>query len=245
MADPFAFGTSSFGATPFGVAPPAPPVTASQADILNRLQRLMPNGWFQNGASAVRDALLTGIANMLAFIYSMLAYVRLQTRVATATDGFLDMIAADFFGNGLLRQMNQSDASYRSRIQAALFIERGTRNAVIRVLTQLTGRVPIVFEPQRPADTGAYGNGTLAYGAAGGYGSLAYPYQSFVTAFRPKGFGIPSVAGYGTPTGAYNTGSQAEYASAAMTSGVLDTDIYAAIDSVKVAGTIIWAKISS
>jgi hypothetical protein len=219
--------------------------TGTQTDIVNRLQALMPHGWFPNGLSDIRDALLTGIANMLAFVYSLLAYVRLQTRVATATDGFLDMIAADFFGNGLLRQRNQLDASYRARIQAALFLERGTRNAVIRVLTQLTGRAPIVFEPQRPADTGSYGGPALGYGVAGGYGSLAYPYQAFVTAFRPKGFGIPSVAGYGIPTGAYNTPSQAEYASAAMTSGVLDADIYAAIDSVKVAGTLLWARIAS
>jgi hypothetical protein len=218
--------------------------TGDAKDIVNRLQQLMPHGWFQNGLSAIRDALLAGIANSFAFIYSMFAYIRLQTRIATATDGFLDLIAADFFGTGLLRQTGQGDTSYRSRILSALFLERGTRNAVIRVLTQLTGRAPIVFEPQRPADTGAYNNGVLAYNAAGGYGSLAYPYQSFVTAFRPIGPGIPNVAGYNVPTGAYNTGSQAEYASLSNL-GVQDSDIYAAIDSVKVFGTIIWARIQS
>lgn len=194
--------------------------------------------------STLKDALLTGIANMLAFIYAQLAYLRLQTRIATATDGFLDLIAADYFGADLPRLANQGDPSYRARIQAALFLERGTRNGLIRVLTQITGRTPIVFEPTRPADTGGYGV-ALGYSVAGGYGSLAYPYQSFVTAFRPAWTGLANIAGYGVSTGAYNTpGSQAQYASLSTVGGIQDSDIYAAIDSVRVAGTIIWARIS-
>jgi hypothetical protein len=171
--------------------------------------------------------------------------LRLQTRIATATDGFLDLIAFDFFGTKLPRRPNQTDASYRSNIQANLFPQRNTRAAIIGVLTKITGRVPQVFEPTRPADTGAYNNGSLAYGVAGGYGSLAYPYQSFVTAFRPHGTGIPNIAGYGTPTGAYNTPSQAEYATAAFTAGINDADIYAAIEGVRTGATIVWTRISS
>ena len=218
--------------------------TGDQADITNRLQRLIPNGWFPNGLSPIRDAILTGYANIFAFVFSLALYVRLQTRLATATDGFLDMIAADFFGNNLPRQANQGDTSYRSRIRSAIFLERGTRNAVIRVLTQLTGRAPVVFEPQRTSDTGVYNGPGLAYNTAGGYGSLQYPYQSFVTAFRPPGAGIANVAGYGSPTGAYNTPSQLEYVNLAQLSGqVQDSDIFAAIDAVRVCGTIVWARI--
>lgn len=190
----------------------------SQADILNRLQQLMPHGWFQNGNSAIRDALLTGIANMLAFIFSMLAYVQLQTRLATATDGFLDLIAFDFFGNNLPRG-TLGDASYRSRIQASIFLTRNTRAAIINVLTKITGRTPIAFEPARTADTGGYKVGTVAYGVAGGYGSLQYPYQSFVTAFRP-------LAG------------SAQF-------GITDADIYAAVEGARLAGSIVWVKILS
>ena len=218
--------------------------TGDEADIVNRLQRLIPNGWFPNGLSPIRDAILTGFANIFAFVFSLIVYVRLQTRIATATDGFLDMIAADFFGNDLLRQVNQGDTSYRSRIQSALFLERGTRSAVIRVLTQLTGRAPLVFEPQRTADTGVYNGPGLAYNTVGGYGSLQYPYQSFVTAFRPLGVGITNIAGYGGPTGAYNTPSQLEYVNLVQLSDqVQDSDIFAAIDSVRVCGTIVWARI--
>lgn len=223
--------------------PPPPPAIGSQPDILSRLQQLLPQGWFAVGASPIKDAILAGSANMYAYIFSMFAYLKLQTRIATATDGFLDLISADFFGINLPRASGQTDASYKARIQAALFTEKGTRAAVIRVLTQLTGRVPVVFEPGRPLDTGALNNGTFALGIAGGLGSLSYPYQSFVTAFRPHGSGISGVAGLGAP-GALNVGTL-ECVGAAQVGGINDGDIYAAIDGVKVCGTIPWSRVLS
>lgn len=218
--------------------------TGDTADFVSRLQRLIPNGWFTVGQSPLRDGLLTGIANTLSFVHSLLAYLRLQARISTATDGFLDLIAADFFDNSLFRTANQSDDSFRARIIASVLRERGTRNAVTSILEQLTGRTPIVFEPQRPLDTGVYGGPGLAYGLVGGYGSLSLPYQSFVTAFRPLGQGIPNIAGYGIPTGAYSTPSQADYASLSMIQGITDSDLYSAIDSVRPAGFTIWARVS-
>lgn len=220
--------------------------TGDQTDIGSRIQQLIPHGWFTNGLSPIRDALLQGAASALAFAYSLLAYVRIQTRINTASDGFLDMIAADFFGSAVARSLNQSDASLRSRITINLFRERGTRNAVTRVLTQLTGRAPVVFEPARPADTGGYGMGG-GYGvAATGYGSMLLPMQAFVTAYRPLGVGIPNVAGYGVPTAGYSTPSQGEYASLSMVqNAVTDADIYNAIDRVRPAGYTVWVAISS
>ena len=122
---------------------------------------------------------------------------------------------------------------------------------LVKVLQDLTGRTPIIFEPQRPMDTGCYGGPLIGYGMAGGYGSLLLPCQAFVTAFRPTGSGIPNVAGYGgsagTPgPGGYGAASQLEYASMTMIQGaVTDADIYAAVDSVKAAGTTLWTRISS
>ena len=111
--------------------------------------------------------------------------------------------------------------------------------------TVLTGRVPLVFEPERPADTGGWGGG-CGYGVVGGWGSVLLPAQVFVTAFRPTGTGVPIVAGYGIPTGAYATAGQAEYAAMAMIQGaVTDADIYAAVDATKPAGTTAWTSISS
>lgn len=215
-----------------------------QQDFSARLQRLIPNGWFTVGQTALRDGFLAGLSNIFALIYSLLAYLRKQTRISTATDGFLDLIAADFFGNTLYRKANQSDDSFRARILANILRERGTRNGVRSIIRQLTGREPIIFEPQRPLDTGVYGGPGLAYGLVGGYGSMNLPYQSFVTIYRPVGQGIPSIAGYGISVGAYGIG-QIEYATLSMIQGITDADLYAAVDSVRPAGYTIWARITS
>jgi len=222
--------------------------TGDQTDIQTRLQQLLPVGWFENGLVPVRDALLAGAANALAFAYSLLAYVRLQTRISTATDAFLDMIAGDFLGDTLVRAANQTDASFRARIIAAIFRTRATRQAVIAVLTQLTGRAPVIFEPLRPMDTGAYGI-AYGYGAAGGYGSMLLPFQSFVTAFRPSGGGVANVAPYGAAGGStgggYGVGSHEYAALANVVAQVTDADIYNAIESVRPVGYTIWARIGN
>lgn len=223
--------------------------TGDQNDILQRLKGTLPR-WFGD-STPILDALLQGLASAGAFVYSLWAYAKLQTRIKTATDGWLDMIAADFFGSSLLRAANQSDASFRARIIINLIRERATRAGLVKVLQDLTGRTPIIFEPQRPADTGAYSAPNSGYGIAGGYGSLLLPCQAFVTAFRPTGSGIPNVAGYGGSAGnpgpgGYGVASQLEYASMAMIQGaVTDADIYAAVDSVKPAGTTLWTRINS
>lgn len=218
--------------------------TGDQQDQFQRIKALIPK-WFSDD-TPVLDALLRGFAYAKSFVYGLIVYAALQTRIKTATDGWLDMIAADFFGSSLLRKSGQSDASFRNRIIINLFRERATRNGLVKVLTDLTGRAPAVFEPQRPLDTGSYGGPLIGYGVAGGYGSMLLPFQAFVTAYRPTSTGIPNVAGYGVSTGGYGQASRAEIASLNMTQGaVTDDDIYAAIDSVKPAGTTIWTRIAN
>jgi len=215
-----------------------------QNDMAGRLAALLPVSWFQ-GAVPVLSVLLAGLGNGLALIYSLTAYAKLQTRIGTASDGWLDLISADFFGTTLPRRTGELDSRYRARILAQLLRERATRKGMIGMLTVLTGRAPLVFEPERPADTGGWGGG-CGYGVAGGWGSVLLPAQVFVTAFRPTGTGVPIVAGYGIPTGAYATAGQAEYAAMTMVQGaVTDADIYAAVDATKPAGTTAWTAISS
>jgi hypothetical protein len=222
--------------------------TGSQSDIQARLTALLPAEWFVSGQTPIVQAILAGFANGLAFIYSALAYVRLQTRIATATDGFLDLIARDYLGSSLVRSLGQSDTSFRARILAAIIRERATRNGMSKALTQLTGRAPTIFEPQNPADTGCYGGAAIGYSVAGGYGSLSIPFQAFVTAYRSAGGGIASVAPYGVPGGAVGGGygvGALEYGSASFISGaVLDSDIIATVNAVRPAGTTIWMRIS-
>ncbi|AOY90394.1 hypothetical protein BKK79_20040 [Cupriavidus sp. USMAA2-4] len=218
--------------------------TGDQQDIYRRLRGYLPP-WFGDEADTpILNGVLQGLANGAAYAYGLISYARLQTRIKTAVDGWLDMIAADFFGDSLLRAASQSDDSFRARIILNLFRERATRAGLIRVLQDLTGRTPVVIEPTRPADTGAYGVPTSGYGYAGAYGSLSMSFQAFVIAFRPAGTGIPNVAGYGVSTAAYATPSQAECASLSMIQGgVADADIYAAIDNVKPVGTIVWTSV--
>ena len=201
-----------------------------QSDIVARLKALLPLAWFK-GDTPILDGTLGGIASALS--------------IATATDGFLDLISYDFFGGMLPRKAGELDASFRPRIRAALLPERGTRRGMIRALTLLTGRAPAIFEPAQTGDTGAYNNGTMGYNVAGGYGSLALPKQSFLIAYRPIGEGIANVSGYGDPQGAYNAASQLIYTNSSMVNGITDADIYATIDATKPLNAIVWTQIKS
>lgn len=220
-------------------------MTGDQPDVLARIKSTMPR-WFAD-ATPYLDALLSGLAKAWANNYLLYSYAKLQTRIKTASDGWLDLIAGDFFGTRIARKANQTDASFRANIIANLFRERATRAGLIRVLTDLTGRAPIVIEPQQPGDCGGYGIPTTGYGVAGYYGSQLLPSQCFVIAFRPLSAGIPNIAGYGNSPAAYGVASQGgEYASLSMLQGqVLDADIYAAISSVRPVGTAIWTTIKS
>jgi len=212
-----------------------------QSDFFTRIKSLLPNGWFGDNSS-VLDALLWGMSQALAWCFSLYLYAKAQTRLLTATDGWLDLIAYDFFGNSLQRG-NLTDSSLRNKIQINIFRERGTRHAVSKVLYDLTGRYPTITEPQLPADVGYYG-GLSGYGVAGGYGSLVMPYQAFVTVYRSPSVGLPFIAGYGTSTGGYSQASRADYASASQI-GLTDADLIAAVEAVRPAGTTIWMQIKN
>jgi len=212
------------------------------SDMLTRLKAVLPSRWFPD-ATPVLDGMLTGLASASAWSYGLLAGVRLAARIGTATGGFLDMIAADFFGPRLSRRPSQGDTAFRARIEGELLRERGTRGAVIGVLQDLTGRAPVVFEPMRPADTRAW---CVAggYGVIGGWGSLLLPFQCFVTAYRAQGSGIATVGGWGSGAGGWGLGA-IEYASLDLLQGqITDADIDAAIAGVMPVAAIAWTRIS-
>lgn len=189
--------------------------TGDQADLTARIKALLPR-WFGAGDTPVLDALLQGPAWALSFAYSLWAYAKLQTRITTATDGWLDMISGDFFGSRLMRRAGQTDASYRSVILATILRRKVTRRAMFAALLQLTGREPIIVEGDRPADTGAWNRPAGYWDRTGSWGSHR-PYQAFVTAFRPL------------------VGSD-QY-------GVSDEDIRLTVEAVKPVGTVIWLQI--
>lgn len=224
-------------------------MAGDEADMLLRLRAVLPARWFPDEAPLL-NGLLSGLASAWAWAHGQLQYVKSQTRIATASDIWLDVIATDFFANRLSRRPGQSDDAFRRRITRELFRERGTRGAVISALQDLTGRTPVVFEPARTTDTGGYGslaggsNGA-AYGASGGWGNLDHAFQFFVTAYRPLGTGIATISGWGMHAGGYGHGT-IEYASLEMVQGqVTDSDIYAAVADVLPVAAIGWTKITN
>jgi hypothetical protein len=187
-----------------------------QADIVSRLNRLLPP-WF-GSSNPILSALLNGIAWALSWVYGLIAYAQLQTRLQTATDGFLDLAAYDFFGYALVRRIGQTDLSFRTVILASVLRQRVTRAAIIKVLQDTTGRTPLIVEPSRPVDTGAWDT-VVGYWDGPGYWGDPIPYAFFVIAYRPL------------------VGSQWD--------GVQDADIYAAVEAVRAAGYTAWVQIQN
>ena len=227
-------------------------MTGDQNDMQRRLLAALPNGWFADEAP-ILSGLLSGLASAWSWLYSLLAYVRLQTRITTATDGWLDLIARDYGGPSWGRQTGETDAAFSARIRRNLQALAGTRAALIAAVTNLTGRTPAVFEPAYPPDTGGFNTGSLGWNAAGGWGNLSLPYQCFVTAFRPAGGGIANSGGWGSMTaaatpnlalGGWNTGAL-QYGNASLVEGqITDAQIFATVANSMPAATIAWTALS-
>lgn len=206
-------------------------------DMVGRLRSVLPTRWFADVAP-LRDGLLGGLGTAWSAVHGLILAVRGQARIATASGSILDLAAFDFFGSALLRRNGESDASLQARVKLEMLRPRATRGALSLALSDLTGRAPSIFEPARPADTGGYTVGGTGYGVAGGWGNLGLPFQVFVTAYRPRGGGIASVAGYGT-------GGELAYGSLDMVlSDVSDADIAAVTAANLPVATTAWLAIA-
>jgi hypothetical protein len=213
-----------------------------QSDMFGRLKNLLPVGWFGD-SNPIRDALLWGYAQSLSWGFTLYLYAKNQTRIKAASDGWLDMIGLDFFGNNLIRYSSQLDPSYRNRILINIFRERATRHGMDRVLFDLTGRHPLIIEPAKPDDCGCLGL-TLGLGVAGPLGSTNCPYQAFVTAYRPAGSGAANWPGIATNWFGLSATSGLVPASQLFPE-VSDADIVAAIEATKAYGTTVWYRITN
>ncbi|MBB3213415.1 hypothetical protein FHW67_002707 [Herbaspirillum sp. Sphag1AN] len=223
--------------------------TGDSSNIFARLRSYLPAGWFPDSAP-ILAGVLSGIASVLSVSYGLFIYAKAQTRILTATDGWLDLISYDFFGSNLPRKTGETDAAFLARIRANLFQERATRKAYTTVLTTLTGYAPIIFEPANPYDTGAMNASTSAgFCGVGRMGSIAMPYTVLVTAYRPKlqgasmGMGFadaPKITAMNTPLSTSYNGSLSNYTSAAS-----DADIYAAVNATRAEGITAWVAITN
>lgn len=211
-------------------------------DMLARLKSLLPARWFAPAAPNY-TAITGALADALQFIGDLVAYARTQIRIATATGIWLDLAAYDFFGSRLQRSTGQTDAAFRARIRAEVLRQRVTRAGMVAALTELTGNVPAIFEPSQPMDAGSYGGPLCGYGVAGGWGSLDFPAQAFLTVTRPSLQGVPGVAGYGGSIGGYGAGSLAWINSGDIAGQVTDQDIYDLITRTKPTGSLMWTRL--
>lgn len=216
-----------------------------QSDINARLRQLLPSGWFDDSeeTSRVLSAVLSGASWVLAFVFSLIAFAKLQTRLATMTGGWLDLAANDFFGSNLPRLDGEADTQYSPRIRKEVFRDRNTRRAVSLAAFDISGDHPAIFEGFHAAECGGYGTTGLGYGVAGLYGSRGAPFESIVTLPYPENYGIPNRGGWGSSVGGYGAGNFSYVDETLMQGGNVSLpDIVAAIDRVKAAGTTIYVR---
>jgi hypothetical protein len=227
-------------------------MTGDLTDIVSRLWAVLPKRWFAEQSPNL-EAMLTCIATPWVWLHDLICYVIKQTRLRTATDEWLDLMAVDYFGYKIKRKSNEADFPYRARIQAALLREAATRAAVSSCMEYLIGTKPAIFEPANCMDTGSYGlltgdpnmPGTgLAYGQAGGWGSLGLPFQFFVSATRPATPGVSMVAGYGISSGGYGEGAISYVDLSLFPGHVTDQDIQSVLSSLLPVNAIAWLRIN-
>ncbi len=224
-----------------------------QVDIAGRLRSVLPSRWFGD-TTPVLDTLLNAIAAGWAYSYQFLQYTRTQARLGTASGVWLDLIARDFFGNVLSRAPGETDDVFRLVVRRDILRPLGTRAALTAAVADLTGRPPIIFEPRNTRDTGGYAQldpsgmvpgGGIGYCTGGGWGSLALPFQFFVTVFRPRGNGVANVSAWCLNGGGYGIGA-IEYADIDIIQGhVNDVEIENVLVRTAPAGVVVWVNIQS
>jgi len=212
-------------------------------DIIRRVKLLLPKGWW-NDRAPIRDAIIGGIADVAAWSYSLISYAKLQSRVAWATGIWLDIISKDYFRFELPRRVNESDATFRARIQEELIRERVTRAGMSKALEDLTGQTPYIFEPWNTGDTGAWDIGTFAWDiGVCGWGDTILPAQAFVNVI-PPGSGIPGAPGWDI-AGGWDSGSTMWGDMSLIAGSITDADIYATINKTRPTGSIVWTQLSA
>lgn len=220
-------------------------------DIILRFNTYLVR-WFGDEPPVV-DSIIEGYAEVWAWFYLQYTYLRKQTRIKTATDVYLDLVSQDFFGEELPRKNNESDGNFRIRLLLNLFREKATREGMRKVLYDLTGFEPIIIEPYRPLDTGAYNVATtMGYNVAGRYSGANLQYQAYIIVFRPLFNGVGNFAALNVTNHGYNVVQSptevnpvlnAYGAVSLLDSYVTDADIYHAVATTRMNSTRIWVKI--
>ena len=237
------------------VVPPAqgnnPTLALSTAQLLSQMQSLFPLSWVIPEVTGQQSTLKTTILQAAAAtlgevgdslliptrapngVYEPL--VKQQLRIKSASGSVLDQIALDFFGTSLARLAGESDASLLNRIELNLFVIRGTRAAIVNLLTGLTGVAPRITEPWRPNEHGAWSKTSGAPALSGGlyYYALAAGspgnYWGVDTSYSSSSYSaLPAGPPYAPPAFRYanpgrSPGPQTAASTGAAFQGFIDT----------------------
>lgn len=227
--------------------------------------RELPSRWWSTPAP-IRDAILGGASDILAWAYAFFVYAKAQMRLATASGFWIDLFSFDYLGLTTLRRGPETDANYAARVKKELVRERVTRAGMLQAIKDLTGKAPVIVEPWLGGDVGgwSHGVGSSATPAPWGWGTGtptagAYPAwgssitnQVFMTVYRSGiGVGVAGVGGWShgvgsgaipTPMG-WNQGA-GEWVSDELIAGtVTDQDIYDTINRTKPVGVTVWVQL--
>lgn len=145
-------------------------------DLAERIRVVLPRGWFPTAAekqTPVLDAILLAFAAPWSILYSLVQYIKLQTRISTSTGNFVEFFARDFFGDDLPRNDGEKDADYAKRIEEYFFTKRNTRTAFDDAYTKGS-----ILEPWNAQDCATYSHSS--YDASSRYGSRSAPATVFV-----------------------------------------------------------------
>lgn len=223
-------------------------MTGDQNDVTSRFLRWLPQGWFPSITGTRVYALAAGFGSILATIFGMVAYAKAQTRIATTTDGFLDLASQDYLGANLPRLLGESDTAFSARIRANIFLKANTRSAVQNALETVTGAPVRMIEPWQPNDNARYGNSFYGYNRLarpGQYANGNQRYSGLIECSLPiAGGGGRARRGYG---GSFYTNGPT-YASPAGSFYSQDPPsagedlVFNAINRLKVYGTHIFVK---
>lgn len=143
------------------------PGSTSPSAQAQRMLDLIPDDWVNVGGAKQPGGwlylLASAVGAVLSDCYTALAYVGLQTRIATATDTNLDAISSDFFGGALPRNQGETDAAFRTRLRTAIFANKATRGGIGSALAAL-GVTFVITEDGNLGDC-------MSLGVAGGWGA--------------------------------------------------------------------------